>query len=197
MTEIKRCFLLGRKVTTNLDSILKSRDITLLTKVHLVKDMTFSVVMYRCELDDREGWMPKNWCFQTVVLEKTLESPLDCKEIKPTNTKRNQPWIFTGRTDAEAEAPILWPLDAKSWLTGKDPDVGKDWGKGKKEATEYEMVGWHHWLNGHEFEQTQGDGEGQGSLACCSPQGQKESDTTEQLNNHQHFYNWSKLQAKW
>ena len=129
MTKIKRCFLLGRKVMTNLDSILKSRDITLPTKVHLVKDMTFSVVMYGCELDHREGWMPKNWCFQTVVLEKTLESPLDLKDIKPTNTKRNQPWIFTGRTDAEAEAPILWPPDAKSWwLIWKDPMLGKSEG---------------------------------------------------------------------
>ena len=103
-----------------------------------------------------------------MVLEKTLEGPLDSKEIKPVNPKENQSWIFTGRTDAEAEAPILWPPDVKSWLTGKDPDAGKDW-RQEKGMTEDEMVGWHHWLNGHEFEQTLEDSEGQGSLACCSP----------------------------
>ena len=125
--EIKRCLLLGRKAMTSLDSILESRDITLPTKVHLVKAMVFPVVMYGCELDHKEGWVPKNWCFWTVVLEKTLESPLDCKEIKLVNPKGNQPWIFTGRTDTETEAPILWPPDAKSRLNGKDPDAGKDW----------------------------------------------------------------------
>ena len=124
---------------------------------------------------DHKAWALKNWCFQTVVLEKTLESPLDCKEIKPVNPKGNQSWIFIGRTDAEAKAPILWPPDAKSWLTGKDPDTGKDWGQ-EKETTKDEMVGWYHRLNGHEFEQTPGDGEGQGSLAYCSPWGHKESD---------------------
>jgi len=124
---------------------------------------------------DHKAWALKNWCFQTVVLEKTLESPLDCKEIKPVNPKGNQSWIFIGRTDAEAKAPILWPPDAKSWLTGKDPDTGKDWGQ-EKETTKDEMVGWYHRLNGHEFEQTPGDGEGQGSLAYCSPWGRKESD---------------------
>ena len=124
---------------------------------------------------------PKNWCFQVVVLEKTLESPLDCKEIKPVNPKGNQSWIFTGRTDAKAEALTLWPPDVKSQLTGKDPDAGKDWGKEEKGVTEDEMVGWHHWLNGHEFEQTQGDSEGQGSLVCCSPQSLKELNKTEQL----------------
>ena len=121
--------------------------------------------------------------FQTVVLEKTLESPLDCKEIKPVNPKGNQPWIFIGRTDAKAEAPILWLPEVKSQLIGKDPDIGKDWRQEEKWAAEDEMVGWHHWLNGHEFEQTQGDGEGQGSLACCSPSSHKESDRTEWLNN--------------
>ena len=135
------------------------------------------------ELDYKEDWVPKNWCFQTVVLQKTLESPLDCKEIKLVNPKGNQPWIFIGRTDAEAEAPILWPHDAKSPLTGKDPDAEKDWGQGEKGAREGEMVGWHHRLNGHKFEQTPGDGEGQGSLVCCSSWGHKESDTTEQLNS--------------
>ena len=122
----------------------------------------------------------KNWCFQTVVLEKTLESPLNCKEIKPVNRKGNQSWIFIGRTDAEA--PILWPPDVKSQLTGKDPDAGKDWGH-EKEVAEDGMVGWHHQFNGHEFEQTPGDGEGQASLACFSPWDCKELDTTEQLNN--------------
>ena len=124
-------------------------------------------------LDQKEGWAPKNWCFQIVVLEKTLESPLDSKEIKSVNPKGNQPWIIIGRTDAEAEAPLLWPPDVKSWLIGKDPDAGKDWGQEEKRMTEGEMVGWHHWLNGHEFEQTPGDDEGQGSLVCCSPWGLK------------------------
>ena len=125
--EIKRRLLLGRKAMTHLDSILKSRDITLPTKVHLVKAMVFPVVMYRCELDHKEGWMPKNLCFWTVVLEKTLESPLDYKEIQPVNPKGNQSWIFIRRTDAEAEALILWSPHGKSWLIGKDPDAGKDW----------------------------------------------------------------------
>ena len=129
----------------------------------------------------KEGCMPKNWCFQSVVPEKTLESPLDCKEIKPVNPKGNQPWIFIGRTDAEAAAPILWPLDAKSQLIGKDPDVGKDW---RQEEKENEMVGWHHWLNGHEFDQAPGDGEGQRGLACCSPWGCKELDIIEWMNNN-------------
>ena len=115
-------------------------------------------------------------------LEKTLESPLDSKEIKPVHPKGNQPWIFIGRTDAEAEAPIPWPPDAKSWLIGKDSDAEKNWRQEEKGVTEDEMVGWHHWLNGHEFQQAPGDGEGQGSLACCSPWGHKESDMTEWLN---------------
>ena len=115
--EIKRCLLLGRKAMTNLDSILKNRDITFLTKAHLVKAMVFPVVMYRCELNYEECWVPKNWCFLIVMLEKTLEIPLDSKEIK-LNPKGNQPWIFIGRTDAETEAPILWPPDAKNWLIG-------------------------------------------------------------------------------
>ena len=125
-----------------------------------------------------EGWVLKNPCFQTMVLEKTLESPLNSKEIKLDNPKGNQLWLFIGRTDAEAEPPILWPSDAKSWLIGKDPDAGKDWGQEEKGAIEDEMVGWHHWLNGHEFEPTQGDSEGQGSLVCCSPWGREESDVT-------------------
>ena len=117
-------------------------------------------------------------CYLDMVLEKTLESPLDCEEIKPVNPKGNQSWVFIGRTDAEAETLILWSLDVKNWLIGKAPDAGKDWGQEEKEVTEEEMVGWHHWLSGHEFEQTLGDSEGQGSLACCSPWGHRESDTT-------------------
>ena len=133
--------------------------------------------VWRWELDHKECWTLKNWCFLTVVLEKTLESPLDSK-IKPVHPKGNQPWRFTRRTDAEAEAPVFWPLDSKNWLIGKDPDAGKDWGQEEKGVTEDEMVGWHHWLNGYEFEQTLGDSEGQGSLACCSPWGRKELDMT-------------------
>ena len=140
--EIKRRLLLGRKVMTNLDSMFKSRDITLPTKVHLVKAMVFPVVMW--ELDCEESWVLKNWCFWTVVLEKTLESPLDCKEIQPVHPKGDQSWVFTGRTDVEAEAPIPWPPDAKSWLIWKDPDAGKDWRQEEKGTTEDEMVGWHH-----------------------------------------------------
>ena len=124
-----------------------------------------------------------SWCFWTVVLEKTLESPLDCKELKPVNPTGNQSWIVIGRTDAEAETPILWPPDVKNWLIGKDPDAGKDWGQ-EKGTIGVKMVGWHHWLDGHEFEQVLGDGEGQGSLVCCSPWGRKESDMTDQLNNN-------------
>ena len=125
--------------------------------------------------------MAHNWCFSTVVLEKTLKSPLDCKEIKPVHPKGNQSWIFSKRTDAEVEAPILWPSDAKFWLIGKDSDAGKDWREEEKGLTEDEMGGRHHQLDGHEFEQALGVGDGQGCLACCSPQGCKESDTTEWL----------------
>ena len=150
--EIKRGLLLGRKVRTNLDSILKSRDITLPTKVHLTKAMVFPVVIiWMWELDYKESWLPKNWCFWTVVLEKTLDSPLDGKEIQPVHPKGNQSRIFIGRTDAEAETPTHWPPDVKNWLIGKDPDAGKDW-RWEKGMTEDEMVGWHHGLNGHEFE---------------------------------------------
>ena len=133
------------------------------------------------ELDHKEGWALENWSFQIVVLEKTLESPLDSKEIKPVKPKGGQPWKLTGRTDAEADAPIIWLPDVKSQLIGKDPDAGKDWGQ-EKGVAEDDMVGWHHWLSGHEFEQTPGDGEGQGSLECYSPWGCKESDMTERLN---------------
>ena len=126
--------------------------------------MVFPIVMCRCESwTVTKGWAPKNWCFQTVVLEKTLESPLDSKEIKPINPKGNQSWIFIGKTDATVEAPIVWSPDAKSWLTRKDPDAGKDWRWEEKGMTEDELVGCHHWLNGNEFKQTLGDSEGQGS----------------------------------
>ena len=130
------------------------------------------------ELDHKEGWMLKNWCFSIVLLENTLESPLESTEIKPVHPKGNQPWIFIGRTDAETEAPILWSPDAKSPLTGKDPDAKKDWGQEEKGAAEDETIGWHDQLNGHEFEQIPRDSEGQGSLVCCSSWGHKESDMT-------------------
>ena len=133
------------------------------------------------ELDCEESWAPKNWCFWTVVLEKTLESPLDCKEFQPVHPKGDQPWIFVWRTDAEAEAPIVWPPDVKNWLLGKDPDAGKDWRQEEKGMTEDVMVGWPptqwKWVWA-----TLGVGDGQGGLACCSPWGRKESDMTEQLN---------------
>ena len=132
---------------------IKNRDITLPTKVHLVKAMVFPVVMYGCESwDYKTSWGPKNWCFWTVVLEKPFESPLDCKEIQPVHPKGDQSWVFTGRTDVEADTPIFWPPDAKNWLIGKDPDAGKDWRQEEKGTTEDGMVGWHHRLDGHEFE---------------------------------------------
>ena len=168
--EIKRCLLLGRRVMTNLDSILESRDITLPTKGLSSQGYGFSSShVWTWELDYKESWALKNWCFWTVVLEKTLESPLDFKEIKPVNHKGNQSWIFIGRTDAEAETLIFWPPDSKNRLLGKVVDAGKDWKQEEKGMTEDEMVGWPHWLNGCEFEQALGFGNGQGSLACCSP----------------------------
>ena len=135
------------------------------------------------EWDHKEGWALKNWCFWIVVL-KTLESPLDCKEIKPVNPKGNQSWIFIGGTDAEVKLSKTLTTWCKELTSGKDPDVGKDWRQEKKGTTEDEMVEWDHWLNGHEFEETSGDNEGQGSLECCSPWGRKESDVTEWLNNN-------------
>ena len=161
---------------TNLDSILKSRDITLSTKVHLVKAMVFPVVMYGCE-----SWTIKKaecWCFWTMVLDITLESPLDCKEIQAVHPKEDQSWVFIGRIYAEAENPMLWPPDAKNWLTGKDPDARKGWRQEEKGMTEDEKVGWHHQLYGLEFEEAPGAGDGQGSLACCGPWGCKESNMT-------------------
>ena len=183
--EIKKCLLLGRKAMINLDSILKSRDSTLPTKVRLVKAMVFLVVMYGYEswtIKKTECWRIdafELWCWRRL-----LRVTWTAKEIKPVNPKGNQSRIFIGRTDAES--PILWPPDAKNWLTGKDPDAGRDWGQEEKgmteDMTEDEMVGWHHWINGHEFEWTPGVGDGQGGLACCSPWRGKESDTTEWLN---------------
>ena len=137
------------------------------------------------ELDYKESWALKNWCFWTVVLEKILESPLDCKEIQPVHLKGDQSWMFIGRTDVEAETAILRPPDAESWLIWKDPDAGKDWRREEKGTTEDEMVGWHHRLKGHEFEQAPVVGHGQGGLACCSPWGRKESDIEE--------LNWTEL----
>ena len=151
MLEIKRQLLLGRKAMTNLEIILKSRDITLPTKVHLVKAVFSSSHVWMWELDYKESCALKNWCFWTLVLEKTLESPLDCKEIQPFHPKGDQSWVFIGRTDVEAEIPILWPPGAKNWLIGKDPDAGKEWSREEKGTTEDEIVGWHHWLNGHKF----------------------------------------------
>ena len=134
------------------------------------------------ELDYKGSWAPKNWCFWTVVLEKSLESPLDCKEIQPVHPTVDQSWIFTGRTDAKAEIPILWPPHAKSWLIGKDPNAGKDWGQREKGTTEDEMAEWHHWLDGHGFGWTLGVGDGQGGLPYSNLWGHKELDTTEHLN---------------
>ena len=146
--------------------------------LHVLHDV---LCVWVWKLDSKKGWAPKNWCLQTMVLEKILESSLDCKEIKSVSPKGNQPWVFSGRTDAET--PVLWPPDGKSRLTGKDPDAGKDWRQEEKGTTEEEMVGWCHWLHGHEFEQTPGNSEGQGNLASSSPWGCKESDMTELLNN--------------
>ena len=178
--ENKRRLLLGRKAMTNLHNILKSRDITLPVKVCLVRAMVFPVVMYGCE-----SWTIKKaerqridafelWCW------RLFESLLDCKEIQAVHPKGDQSWVFIGRTD-EAETPILWPPDVKSWLIGKDSDAGRDWGQEEKQTTEDEMAGWHHWLDGRESGWTLGVGDGQGGLACCSPWGLKELDMTEWL----------------
>ena len=163
---------------TNLDSILKSRDLTWPTNVHLKLSFS-SNHEWMWELDHKESWVLKNGCFWTMVLEKTLQGPLDCKEIQPINRKENQPWIFIGRTAVEAEAPVLCPPDAKNWLTGKDPDAGKDWRQEGKRVTEDETVGWNHLL----------DGQSLGNLGTISRQswdwGFSPSDTTEGLN-----WNW-------
>ena len=177
--EIKRHLLLERKVMTNLDSISKGRDITLPTKVHLVKAMVFPVVIYGCE-----SWTIKTaelqridgfelWCWRILFSREREEtwrlfSSLFCKEIQPVHSKGDQSWVFIGGPDVEAETEILWPPDAKNWLIGKDPDAWKNWGQEEKGTTEDEMVGWHHWHNGHGFGWTPGVGDGQGGLACCS-----------------------------
>ena len=169
---------------TNLDSILKSRDITLPTNGPSSQGYGFSSShVWMWELDYKESWVPENWCFWPVVLEKTLESPLDCKEIQPVHSKGDQSLVFTARTDG------CWSWNSSTLATsceeltvGKDSDAGRDWGQEEKGTTEDEMAGWHHWLDGHEFEWTLGVGDGQGDLACCSSWGCKESDTTERLN---------------
>ena len=173
--EIKRCLLLGRKAMTNLDSILKSRDITLPTKVHLVKPMVFclfvcfsSFHVWMWELDYKESWMLEIDAFELWCWKRLLRVPWTARRSNKVNPTGNQSWIFIGRTDAEAEAPILWPPDVKSWLFRKDPDAGKDLRQKKQGMTEDEMIGWYHWLNGHEFEQALGDGEGQGRLVLQS-----------------------------
>ena len=146
------------------------------------------------ELDCEKSWAPKNWCFWTVVFEKALESPLDCKEIHPAHSEEDQPWDFFGRNDAKAEAPVLWPPHVKCWLIGKDSDVGRDWRQEEKGTTEDEMAGWHPWLDGHESEWTPGDGDGQGGLASCNSWGRKELDMTEWLDwLIDWFCCWSKL----
>ena len=193
--EIKRVLLLGRKTMTNLDTILESRDIALLTKVHLVKAMVFSNshvwmwvgVWRKLRVEELMLFFFFELMLLNCELEKCLDSPLDFKEIKSVNPKGNQSWMFTGRSDAKAEAPILWLPDAKNWLLRKDTDAGKDWRQEEKRITEDEIIGWHHWL-GHEFEQALGDGERQGSLAYCSPWGLKESDIWATEPKH---YLWS------
>ena len=162
-----------KKSDDQLRQHIKKQRHYLLTKVSSQSCGFSSGHVWMWELDYKESWMPKNWCFELWCWRR-LESPLDCKEIQPVHPEGNQSWIFIGRTDAEAETPILWPPDAKNWLIGKDPDAGKDWRWEEKGMTEDEMVGWNHWLNGHEFEQAPGVGDGQASLACCSPWGCKE-----------------------
>ena len=169
---------------TNLDRVLKSRDITLSTKVNIVKAMVFPVVTYSCE----------SWTVKKAECQKTDAFELWCwrrllrvswtKKIKSANLKGNQHWIFVGRTDTEAETPVFWSSDVNSWLIGKVPDAGKDWGQKEKRASADEMGGWHHWCSGHELGQTSGDGEGQRGLTCCSPWSCKESDTTVWLNSN-------------
>ena len=176
--EVRRHLLLGRKAMINLDSVLKSKDATLPTKVQIVEAMIFPVVMYECEswiLKKAEPWRIdafKLWC------RRRLDSPLGNTEIKPVHPKGDQFWVFIGGTDAEAEAKLLWPPHARSWLIGKDPDAGRDGGQDEKGMTEDEIVEWHHWLDGHESEQIPGISEGQGSLTCCSSWGHKVLDTT-------------------
>ena len=174
---------------TNLDGIFKSRDIAY--KGPSSQGYGFSSGhVWMWELGCKESWVPKNWCFWTVVLEKTLESPLDYKEIQPVHSEGDQSWVFFGRTHAKAETLVLWPPHGNSWLIGKDSDAGRDWGQEEKGMTEDEMAGWHHRLDGHEFEWTPGVGDGQGGLACCNSWGHKELDTNERLN-------WISWTNKW
>ena len=187
--EIRRWLLLGRKAMTNLDSVLKSRDITLLTKVCIVKAMVFPVVSYGCK-----SWaVKKAECQRIHALElwfwrRLLKVPWTAR--RSINLKRNQPWILVGRTDPEAETPVFWSSDANSWLIGKDPDAGNEWGQKEKRESEDEMAGWHHQCNGHELGQTSGDGEGQGGLVCCSPWRHKELYMTGRLNNNI-YHKWN------
>ena len=172
---------------TNLDSILKSKDITFVNKGLSSQGYgCYSGHVWMWELDYKESWAPKNWCFWTGVLENTLESPLDCKKIQPVHPKGHQSWVFIGRTDVEGETSILWPPDVKNWLIWKNSDAEKDWGQEEKGTTEDEMVGWHHRFNGHGFGRTPGVGDGQGGLVCCGSWGHKESDVIEPLN----WTNW-------
>ena len=178
---MKRCLLLRRKLRTNLDS--KNQRLDCANKGSPSQGYGFSSShVWMWELNCEEGWAPKNWCFWTVVLETTLESPLDCNEIQLVHSEGDQPWDFLGRNDAKAETPIVWPPDTKTWFIGKDSDAGRDWGQEEKGTTEDEMAGWHHRLHGHESEWTPGVGDGQGGLACCDSWSRKESDTTERLN---------------
>ena len=154
-----------------------------------IRDTTsFKGHVWMWELECEESWVLKNWSFWTVVLEKTLESSLDCKEIQPVHSEGDQPWDFWGRTDAKSETPVLWPPHAKSWLIGKDSDAGRDWGQEEKGTTEDEMAGWHQGLDGLEFEWTPGVGDGQGGLVCCDAWGRKELVTTERLNWTEHAF---------
>ena len=175
--------LLGRKAMTNLEQHIKEQGHYFANKGLPSQSHSFSSSqVWMWELDYKESWVLKNWCFWTLVLKKTLESPLDCREIQPVHPKGNQTWTFIGRTDAEAETPILWLPDGKNWLIRKDPDAGEDWRQEEKGMTKDEMAGWHHQRNGHEFEWASGVGDGQGSLACFSPWGCNELDMTEWLN---------------
>ena len=181
--EIKRCLLLGRESYDQPRQHIEKQRHYFVNKGPSSQSYGFSSSYIQMwELDYKESWAQKNWCFWTVVLEKTLESPLDCEEIQPVHPKGDQSWVFIGRTDVDAETPILWPPDVNSWLIWKDPDAGKDWGQEEKGMTEDEMVEWHHRLNGHGFGWTLGVGDGQGGLACCGSRGCKELDTTERLN---------------
>ena len=180
--EIKRCLTPWKKSYDKPRQHIKKQGHYFVDKDPSSQSYGFSSHVWMWELDYKEGWAPKNWCFWIVMLEKTLESPLDCKEMQPVHFKGNQSWIFLGRTDAEAETTILLPPDTKNWLIWKDPDAGQDWRQEEKGITEDEMLGWHHWLDGYEFEQAPGVDDGQGRLVCCSPWGHKESDTTERLN---------------